>query len=192
MTEPTDRPWILAHPAQTLAAIIERGQAEIGSTVIAAVDGVTRELLGVHRIRTPEPRPVPCYERATVLRAGWMLESMGEGDKIVDPDADLGEHLATVAEGLLPSSTDWRHQSPGSRGPYLFTVVCREGYTIQTATESQFRDAWRRARLIGASSGDVYVVTPHGWTGFLDNRCGLTPCVEPNRPALRAVPTSGC
>lgn len=41
-----------------------------------------------------------------------------------------------------------------------------------------------------AFDGDVDIVTPHGWTGTLEDRCGLTPALDHRRPALRAVPAN--
>lgn len=39
--------------------------------------------------------------------------------------------------------------------------------------------AWRYSNhMLGALHGDVYVVTPHGWTGTIDQRAGVDPCLR--------------
>ena len=69
----------------------------------------------------------------------------------------------------------------------LFTVVCRDGYVVDTAVEWQFVYACRNSAMTSAcSAGDVYVVTPDGWTGIMDRRSGLTPTVSGRAP-LRAL-----
>ena len=61
----------------------------------------------------------------------------------------------------------------------LVTVVCRQGRVTGTEHEGAWLMAWRCSNhLRGAFQGDVYVVTPHGWGGYLDHRAGYEPCLE--------------
>ena len=177
---PESTPWILTDPARQLDQILTLGRASIGSTVVAAVDS-GRDLLGVRRIATPTPEPVACYQLGARYRSRRTARRAADADR----EGTLADQLSTVTEELLGPSPRYNQLGPDSR-IYVFTVVCREGYVVQTATEGQFRDAWRRTALLELSDGDVYVVTPHGWTGFLDGRCGLVPCV-PGEARLRAV-----
>lgn len=175
---PDSTPWILTDPASQLDQILRLGRASIGDTVIAAVDSGNK-ILGVQRIATPTPRPVPCYRPVGRREAGAGVH---------DPSArmePLGDRLKKVTEDLLGPTPRYNQLGPDSR-IYMFTVVCRAGYTVQTATEQQYREAWRGSGLFELSDGDVYVVTPHGWTGFMDGRCGLVP-FAPKEARLRAV-----
>lgn len=186
MAEMEKAPWILDDPATMLATIIERGDGAPGRTLVGAVDDESRTLVDVESMDTPAPRPVPCYDRAGVARASMMLAGMGEGHRRVDLEGELALRLEDIARRLLTRRP--RRPSTGRQARvHLFTVVCREGYTVQTAVEEQFRSAWGRVHLPDVSDGDVYVVTPHGWTGFLDQRCGLRPTVGPVPPSLSLV-----
>lgn len=186
MAERQESPWILDDPATVLATIIERGDGGLGRTLIAAVDDESRTLLGVVSMATPTPRPHPCYGRATEMRATMTLAAMGESNRRVDLTAELARRLDDIADRLLTRGL--RRPATGRQDQtHLFTVVCREGYTVQTAVEEQFRSAWGRLSTPGVRAGDVYVVTPHGWTGFLDERCGLQPAVGPAPPNVFLV-----
>ncbi|KAB7745411.1 hypothetical protein GA707_05635 [Nostocoides sp. F2B08] len=165
------QPWILDDPAATLPVIIRQGRGRIGSTLVAHVDRETRALMGVRRLRTPEPR--------------FTSESEHWG-QVLSPSQDLSDLLGDIAHEMAPprvrTDAGW---SPTAAD--LFTVVCREGYVVDTAVEWQFVHAWRYAAITSAcSDGDVYVVTPDGWTGIMDRRAGLTPTVA-QRPRLFAL-----
>lgn len=55
-------------------------------------------------------------------------------------------------------------------------VICREGRVISTAGDWFWFSAWRYANhLADLFTGEHYVLTPHGWTGLLDDRAGFEP-----------------
>ena len=93
MAENAGHPWILDDPATMLATILERGGGAIGRTLIAAVGGGGRALLGVESMATPTPRPLPCYDRAAAARASMLLDGMGEGHRLVDLEGELAHRL---------------------------------------------------------------------------------------------------
>jgi hypothetical protein len=165
------QPWILDDPVATLTEIVRQGRGRIGSTVVAHVDRETRALMGVRRLRTPEPQ--------------FTSESEHWG-QVLSPSRDLSDRLAGIAHEMVsPRSRTDAGWSPIVAD--LFTVVCRDGYVVDTAVEWQFVYAWRYSTITSAcSDGDVYVVTPDGWTGIMDRRSGLTPTVSV-RPPLRSL-----
>jgi hypothetical protein len=70
----------------------------------------------------------------------------------------------------------------------LITVVCRPGFVVPSAQEFDWLRAWRYSNHFrGAYDGDVFIVTPHGWTGTLDERAGFEPCL-PGDIHLRLAP----
>jgi hypothetical protein len=99
------------------------------------------------------------------------------------PDG-LSSVLCGLAESMVPPPTfEGRRWSPITH--VLVTLVCRDGRVIDTVREHVWMHAWRRSnQLTSAIAGDVYAVTPHGWTGVMDERAGFTPRT---RPALQAV-----
>lgn len=92
--------------------------------------------------------------------------------------------MRQIAQELAPTP------SPGHVGEItaeLYTVVCREGRAVDALTEWLFMEAWRFSNhLTSAIAADVYVVTPHGWTGILDSRAGFEPRLASR--LLTAVP----
>lgn len=153
--------WELAHPARTLAEVVRRTAPRPGDVVLALLRcraGGARELLdAAHLVRRGE-RPDP-------LEAAHLL----------------AEHTArTAGTAPLVAGTD------GPVRQVFVTVVCREGRVVPGPAETLWKLAWLRAGHVSAAmGGDIYVVTPHGWTGCLDTRAGHRPALP--APTLTAV-----
>ena len=102
---------------------------------------------------------------------------------------DLSKVVRTAAADLAPSHV-WRADGRGGLTGVFVTVVFRDGRVIDTDAEWRWVYAWRYANHFrDGFDGDVYVVTPHGWTGIMDRRAGLEPAVAPRTPRreLRVV-----
>ena len=122
--------------------------------------------------------------------ASLHLDSQEVVDAAVVPDPsepqacwdsyEASRRLCEVAERLVPPRTG----TPTGRSPIthlLVTVVCREGRVIDTINEHRWFRAWRYSNhLTNAIDGDIYVVTPNGWTGVMDRRAGLVPRLRPH------------
>ncbi|MEI2778597.1 MAG: hypothetical protein V9G19_22040 [Tetrasphaera sp.] len=148
--------WDLKDPAATLADILRTSDAGLGDVVIAHVDLESQHVTGTHVMPpdTPASRPAD------------------------DPDLDLSDRLRRIAEELAPER-EWTGDRRGPITGFLFTVVCRDGRVVDTAVEWRWMNAWWFSNQnTTAFTGDVYVVTPHGWTGILDTRAGLTPTLR--------------
>ncbi|MCK0112546.1 hypothetical protein MWU75_10385 [Ornithinimicrobium sp. F0845] len=91
----------------------------------------------------------------------------------------LESQMQAIATDLAPLRTfDGERWSEMDGG--LVTVVCREGRVVSTADEHQFFPAWRYSNhMTAAFDGDIFAVTPHGWTGTLSEACGLVPALQP-------------
>ncbi|GAA1904928.1 hypothetical protein [Lapillicoccus jejuensis] len=152
--------WELANPARTLAEVVRRTAPRPGDVVLALLrcrSGGARDLL----------------DAAVVVRRGEHVGPWQAAER-------LAEHTARTA-GTLPlvaGHEPVRH--------VFVTVVCREGRVVPGPAETVWKLAWLRAADVGAAmGGDIYVLTPHGWTGCLDTRAGHRPALPP--PRLSAV-----
>lgn len=154
--------FTLADPVASLTAILEAGDVRLGRTIIAHLDLETQELLGVRALDTP--MLAPGHDNAS-RQDEW--ESL----------SDLSDRLRDIAQDLVPMR---ECRCPPYLTGALYTVVCRDGRVVHTLTETQFLEAWRFSNhLTPAIAADVYVVTPHGWTGFMDSRAGVEPRLAP-------------
>ena len=162
MTRPRQR-WELEDPELVLRSIDDVCPLVSGSVVVAALTLDSQELTATAYV--PDP-----------------AESQPFWDRY-----DASSRLGEVALQLVPESTG-AGARPG-RSPVthlLVTVVCREGRVIDTIAEHRWFGAWRYSdHLTSAVDGDVYVVTPHGWTGVMDQRAGHQPRL---RPRLTVAP----
>ncbi|KRB47091.1 hypothetical protein [Terrabacter sp. Root181] len=162
MTRPRQR-WELEDPELVLRSIDDVCPLVSGSVVMAALTLDSQELTAAAYV--PDP---------------------AESQPFWDPH-DASSRLSEVALQLVPESTG-AGARPG-RSPVthlLVTVVCREGRVIDTIAEHRWFGAWRYSdHLTSAVDGDVYVVTPHGWTGVMDHRAGHQPRL---RPRLTVAP----
>lgn len=150
-------PWRLDDPQQILTEILDRAGRKPGLTHIAYVSGDPQRLRGVRTLATPTP-----YRGSDECAADEALSA-------------LSDQVREVAIDLVPERTYDSDRWSAMEG-CLVTVVCREGRVVSTADESQFITAWRYSNhFTVAFAGDVFAVTPHGWTGALREACGLLP-----------------
>lgn len=151
--------WDLDDPAATLRQIAHMCAFRAGRSVVAAVR------LGDQ-----------------VVTAARVVRDTGEQVPNPPEDSDLAR---AVAQELVPErftvTTDH-----GGMSHVLITVVCRDGYVLAGRQEFTWLRAWRYSNhFTGGLDGDVYIVTPHGWTGTIDRRAGREPCL--GQAHLRAV-----
>ena len=155
--------WELESPQVVLHAIDDLCRFVAGRVVVASLTLDTQEVVAAAVV--PEPaEPQACW----------------------DPH-EASMRLHDVAIELVPERTATRSGwAPMTH--LLVTVVCREGRVIDTMTEHRWFRAWRYSNhLTRAIDGDIYVVTPHGWTGVMDRRAGHEPRL---RPRLALAPGS--
>lgn len=165
--------WDLTDAAATLNEILKQSGAGLGEVVVAHVDMASQRVTGTRIVTSRRPaadtdgHPAP----------------EGETHR-----ADLSRILRDVAIELA-GEREWVGDRPAPITGVLITVVCRTGYVVDTAADWRWLMGWRYANHnSSAFDGDVYIVTPHGWTGILDNRCGLSPVLDRRRPS--AVPAN--
>lgn len=160
----------LVDPATTLGAVLARSRPSLGDVVVARVDIESQRVTGTRTLRPPAPAPRTGYPRRDDERAE--LRRIGMSDLVRE-----------AAETLAPAHT-WQDDGRGGYRGLFVTLVCREGRVVDTHHEWDWMVAWRYSNHFrdGWDAG-VYVLTPHGWTGVLDRRSGLQPCLR-IRPAL--------
>lgn len=154
----TEKPWHVVDPDRMLREVEAHHPFELGTVLIAALDLDDQHVTGV-RALGPEPL-------AGVSTVGMS----SKGSKIV----------RKVAEELVPER--WANGPEGNGITHLLvTIVCREGRVVPSRQESDWAVAWRYANHFHAAfDGDIYIVTPHGWTGCMDHRAGYEPrAVDP-------------
>lgn len=172
MNAQAHNPWDLVDPAETLAQIIGRGRARPGTTLVAYVDIASQDVQRIRRLPTPTP-----YLGEVEEDEYWAMRA-------------LSDDLRGLAQEMAPIRTFDGNRWSRMTG-VLVTVVCREGQPVSTDDEWQFWAAWRYSNhLTAAFEGEVYVVTPHGWTGTLSEQGGEAPALD-SRHVLAAVPSDG-
>lgn len=154
---------------RVLTEILSQGPAVPGTTLIAYVDRATLAVLVVRSLPTPDPvvDDESAFSNEAILR--------------------LSGALCTVAQDTVP-----RRTRRGNRwGPIvgeLVTVVCREGDAAITPAEVQYFWGWRYSNHgTAALDGDVYVVTPQGWTALVGEWSGARPVLAVNADGLGDV-----
>ena len=148
-------PSQIDNPQTVLRRIDKLSPLVAGRVVIACVKLDTQEVEAVECVMEPV-EPQECWDQY-----------------------EMSQRLCTIAESLAPERTltlkGW-----STITHVLVTVVCREGRVIPTNAEYRWLSAWRYSNhLTSAFNGDVYVVTPHGWTGAIDWRAGRDPQLRP-------------
>lgn len=150
--------WDLDDPAATLRQIAHMCAYRPGRSVVAAVR------LGDQVVTA-----------AKVVTDAGRLPNPPE-------DSDLAR---SVAQELVPERFTVTTEH-GGMSHVLITVVCRDGYVLAGRQEFTWMRAWRYSNhFTGGLAGDVYIVTPHGWTGTIDRRAGREPSL--GRAHLTAV-----
>lgn len=148
--------WDLDDPAATLRQIGQMCRFRPGRSVVAAVRLGDQTVTGA-KIATDSGERLPFQPEASELARRLAHELVPERGSV---------------------TTDH-----GGMSHVLITVVCRDGYVLPGRQEFDWMLAWRYSNhLAGAFYGDVYVVTPHGWTGSADRRAGREPCLETQQP----------
>ncbi|MEI2778157.1 MAG: hypothetical protein V9G19_19760 [Tetrasphaera sp.] len=168
-------PWDLADPEATLAEILERSSVGMGEVVIARVDIETQSVTGTRILKPPR-------DSAGGARSVDVLRKERER-------ARLSDRVRRVAEQLAPAR-EWDGYRWAAITGVFVTVVCREGRVVDAAADWLWLNAWRYSNHgRDAFDGDVYIMTPHGWSGILDTRCGLAPALgTTSQPQLRLLP----
>lgn len=91
---------------------------------------------------------------------------------LLDDDDDISEHLRAATEAFgLP----WIHNG---RGPdhKAVTVVVRPGFAVFGPNEGVWCRGWRYANhLQDVYTGELILVTEHGWVDFMTDACGHHP-----------------
>lgn len=158
--------WDLADPSETLAEIVSLVRPHPGDVVVAVVrrhDDGARGVEDAMTVRRGQPHRDPRHRP--------------------DPhDDEAGDLVVEAARRLMAGRGD-THAWGRNRRHVLVTVVCRRGRLEPGAAERHWLHAWRDADLdVPAYSGDVYALTDHGWTGFMDPRFGTAPSLIPDEP----------
>ncbi|MBK9474689.1 MAG: hypothetical protein IPL94_00210 [Tetrasphaera sp.] len=164
----TRRPWELVDPAQPISHVLKHTRARVGDVVIARIDCESQLVTGTRRLR------------------GFADAGLSAGHD-VGLQLDLSTQCREIANSLSGERAfvDGGWEVPSG---VFITLVCREGRVVPTARELGWLLAWRYANHLTATfNGDVYAVTPHGWIGSGDKRCGLTPTVRPDPPRRLSV-----
>lgn len=149
------RPWHVTDPELMLRAVHAICPLRMGVVIVAAIELDTQEVTDARvaaAIAQPEEHPYG------------------------------SDHVRALAEQMVPER--WATSSDGHGMTHvLVTIVCREGRVVFTQHEHTWFRAWRYANHFrGAFDGDVYIVTPHGWGGALDQRAGFEPRVAVRAP----------
>lgn len=143
--------WELDDPAAIIRQIGGLCRLRVGRTVVAAVS-VSDQAVSAAKVATERGERLPDHP-------------------------DSSELARRLAHELVPERGSVSADN-GGISHILVTVVCREGYVIAGRGEFEWISAWRYSNHFrGAFDGDVYVVTPHGWTGLMDHRAGYSPCL---------------
>lgn len=88
---------------------------------------------------------------------------------LLDDDDEISDELREVAESF---GIEWRHPIEH----LLMTIVVRPGFTVLGPNERVWLSGWRYANHFqGMFTGDVIVVTEHGWLNFMTNEAGRSP-----------------
>ncbi|MGH3384324.1 MAG: hypothetical protein ACRDO1_07080 [Nocardioidaceae bacterium] len=97
----------------------------------------------------------------------------------VDASVDLSELLRSTMERLpVP---EWSRTRSITHA--VMTVLVRSGPTIFGANESRWFVGWRYSNhVMDAITGDVLLVTEHGWADFMTDWGGHEPRMQRPRP----------
>lgn len=161
----SDRWWVLEEPADVLAHVLRHSRVTEGDVVVARVDVDSQKVTGTRTLDVPkEPATARSGHRGVERRARHQSR--------------LSDIVRSAAEQLAPFR-QWTDNGRGGMSAVFITVVCRQGHVVDTQQEWQWLNAWRYSNHFrDGFDGDVYVVTPHGWTGVMDQRCGLEPALQ--------------
>jgi hypothetical protein len=171
----TTRWWELEEPEDVLAQTLKRARPAEGDVVVARVDVEAQNVTGTRVLAVPTaPKVIGRWDDET----RWRRQSR------------LSDVVREAAEKLAPAR-EWSDNGRGGFTGVFITLVCRQGRVVDTKAEWQWLTAWRYSNHFrDGFDGDVYVVTPHGWTGIMDERRGVEP-VLPGSSPLRLLAGEG-
>jgi hypothetical protein len=158
----TDRyPWDLENPADILMQVNAVCRFKLGRTIVAAVRLSDQTVTGAEVI-TERRLPQKHLSGSDLAR-------------------EMAERLVPERWAIVKDRSGMSH--------VLITVVCRPGFVVPTAQEFDWLSAWRYSNHFrGAYDGDVFIMTPNGWSGTLDHRAGFEPCLRGDRHLRLAPP----
>jgi hypothetical protein len=85
-----------------------------------------------------------------------------------------------------------RRDASGPRKHAFVTVVSRPGRVVHGPYEARITRAWRYANhLLPVMSGELLLVTQHGWASDEDDSCGGEPALASSNPALASPAGDG-
>lgn len=156
------QPWNLHSPGEVMNHVATATKLRDGDIVVATVtadDGGARDVIDVTTIHSGDQ---PTERHAQEL---------------------IRAHANHVAGPCFWDDSRRSGDGGWSRPTYvLVTVVCRTGVVMPSPAEFFWLMAWRYSNhLANAFDGDIYAMTEHGWTGYLDQRAGMTPTIERHR-----------
>ncbi len=89
---------------------------------------------------------------------------------LLDDDDQISEELCTVARSF---GIGWQ---PGRTQHLLMTVVVRPGRCVHGPNEAVWCMGWRYSNhLTSISTGDLLLVTEHGWSDLMTGEAGHEP-----------------
>lgn len=91
---------------------------------------------------------------------------------LLDDDDEISPHLRAAAETY---ELGWPVKGQGPEH-MVVTVVVRPGFTVFGPNEGVWCKGWRYANhLQSLYTGEIILVTEHGWADFMTDACGLEP-----------------
>lgn len=164
--------WDVANPQKTLSDVVARASPAAGDVIVvtmAAHAGGATQVVDI----------------TTVHTAAAAIERFAASDL-------LRHHTVAVVPDHPPAGSvraDGGRRPRPARDYVVVTVVCRTGRVVPGAAEVFWAKAWRYANhFANAYDGDIYTLTPDGWTGSHDRRAGFTPALGASpAQALSAV-----
>jgi hypothetical protein len=93
---------------------------------------------------------------------------------LLDDGEDISEELREAVEALAP---EWRRQAPEH---LVMTIIVRPGRCMFGPNELVWSLGWRYANHFAAAyTGDLMLVTEHGWADFMTKDAGHEPKMLP-------------
>jgi hypothetical protein len=91
---------------------------------------------------------------------------------LLDDDDDISAHLRNAAESY---GLEWTRDRGGPQHMAV-TIVVRPGFAVLGPNEGVWFKGWRYANhLQSLHTGELILVTEHGWVDFMTDACGHEP-----------------
>ena len=151
-------PFQFRNPGQLLVDVLAEHKIGDGDVLLALVQHPDREQRLLHVARLGRAVPDDTYDRSALLYDAMQLMP-------IPPSRRDGPTVAVM------------------------TILARRGPAVIGAREDEWALAWRYSNhLTDAYTGDLMLVTEHGWTDWLTGLSGATPQLA---PAPLPTPGSG-